>query len=130
MDRERGAARELAKARAALERGKTRAALRHAWDATHLSARADDEAGLRAVIEVATAIRDRAEGRVREEAELVIRYCSHSADEVHAGVRRPGPLSWIFRRESEQAVKACPDCAETVKAAAKVCRFCGYRFDA
>lgn len=25
--------------------------------------------------------------------------------------------------------KTCPDCAEAVQAAAKVCRFCGYRFD-
>lgn len=26
--------------------------------------------------------------------------------------------------------KACPECAETVRAAARSCRFCGYRFDA
>jgi uncharacterized protein UPF0547 len=25
--------------------------------------------------------------------------------------------------------KICPDCAEPVRAAARVCRFCGYRFD-
>lgn len=29
----------------------------------------------------------------------------------------------------EEETKRCPDCAEDVKAAARVCRFCGYRFD-
>jgi ribosomal protein L40E len=28
------------------------------------------------------------------------------------------------------STKVCPDCAESVQAAARRCRFCGYRFDA
>jgi hypothetical protein len=29
----------------------------------------------------------------------------------------------------QRPIKICPDCAETVLAAARRCRFCGYRFD-
>jgi Uncharacterised protein family UPF0547 len=31
--------------------------------------------------------------------------------------------------EQTPETKVCPDCAEAVKAQARVCRFCGYRFD-
>jgi hypothetical protein len=33
-----------------------------------------------------------------------------------------------YRSDPARAKKACPDCAETVKAAANVCHFCGHRF--
>lgn len=33
-------------------------------------------------------------------------------------------------QEREPDVKVCPDCAESVRTAARKCRYCGYRFDA
>jgi hypothetical protein len=40
------------------------------------------------------------------------------------------PLDELVAGHAElQASKICPDCAETVKEAANVCRFCGFRFD-
>ena len=40
--------------------------------------------------------------------------------------RAPEPQKTKTRESDE---KVCPDCAETIKAAAKVCRYCGYRFE-
>lgn len=36
----------------------------------------------------------------------------------------------LARIDPATDTKMCPECAERVKSAAKVCRFCGYRFDA
>jgi hypothetical protein len=33
------------------------------------------------------------------------------------------------RTETQSETKECPDCAETIKMAARVCRFCGHRLD-
>lgn len=45
------------------------------------------------------------------------------SSEAHAA--SPGELSV----SATSAVKTCPACAEEVKAAAKVCRFCGHEFE-
>jgi hypothetical protein len=49
-------------------------------------------------------------------------------------VKPPGTLTVTYELQSEpistdNAEKTCPMCAETVKAAALVCRYCGHRFD-
>jgi hypothetical protein len=47
-----------------------------------------------------------------------------------ASGRIPAPLDgWGGRLRLPKDTKTCPDCAEEVKAAARICRFCRYEFD-
>lgn len=57
---------------------------------------------------------------------------SRSHDKIDAALKaRAGasPPERFGQPEAPPDTKTCPECAETVKAAAKLCRFCGHRFD-
>lgn len=49
-------------------------------------------------------------------------------DEEYERFRQPQSPGQA-ERPIERATKVCPDCAETVQGAARVCRYCHYRFD-
>jgi hypothetical protein len=39
------------------------------------------------------------------------------------------PLVWLAYRLEARRYKACPDCCETVRAGARVCRYCRHAFE-
>jgi hypothetical protein len=79
---------DLDAARDALERGRSKQALRLAWSAATWSASCNDRQGLDEAILVAEAIRDQAKGRTREEASRLAAFCAYSRD-------NPQPRRWF-----------------------------------
>jgi hypothetical protein len=117
------------RAREAYEQGDVKRALKLGWDAGTAAAAWPKQPELRKVEDLARLVMETSEGRLRDEARSLAIYCAAA----RANPKQRFSLLTRSRNQSAdtplEEVKICPDCAEEVKAAARVCRFCGYRFD-
>jgi hypothetical protein len=98
-----GWASPLRRAAEALGRDQLRLAVREAWTAGVVAASTDDEAGLVAVRDLAVAIRDAAEGRVRSDAESLGVYCSAALSGAGGDprARHHSPLARLLLRRPD-----------------------------
>src|ERR1019366_9431698 len=71
-----------------------------------------------------------ANGKPRDRLEAVLRAAAERAAQAAAHVTGGVPADALFgdgaTSRPDSDIKACPDCAEDVKIAARICRFCGY----
>ncbi len=122
----------VARAQQELAAGKQSAALRSSWEAVQSAMLAQDEAPVRDVQVIVTAIEEQSDGSVHAEAEKLAAYCVALLDGVGGGVRAPSLIERMFgggRRAERQSRRRCPECAEDIAADAKVCRYCHVRLD-
>ena len=123
----------VGRARDELDAGRLAAANRSAWEAVQAAMLTQDEGPVRDVAQIARAIVADADGSTREDAEKLASYCAALLDGVGGGVAAPSLLDRVFggvRGRTDERRRRCPECAEDIAVDAKVCRYCGARFDA
>jgi hypothetical protein len=124
------AAESLARARALLRAGKAKRAIGPGWDAAREAFRVGDAAVLEETAALAGDLAAALDGRARGQAELLAAYCERCAADARAGLRTLTPLERLMGIGGlSRSKKTCPECAEQVQKAARVCRFCGHRFE-
>lgn len=121
------AAHSLDDARRALASGRPESAVELAWRAVRPAVIAQDVDFIRQTMHLADEVASQCSGPTSDDAEKLSSYCA--ACIVTPRDTQPSPWSLkrllAFRTDD---TRACPDCAERIKAEARVCRFCGYRY--
>ena len=114
-------------ARDHLAAGHLRRSLGAAWRAADAALREGDAEALRAVIVLAEELQQNTDERVALDGQRLESYCQHTLDGAGGGVESHTILARISRIGRSR--RACPDCAEQIPAQARVCRYCGFRFE-
>ena len=128
----------LERSRKALEHGKLDASLRLTWRAAVFAVRDRDGPTLERIVEVATTLRERAPARLEKDADGLLTYSTVCLEDVRNGVHHLSPVARLLRfpdsesanRQPDRQLKTCPNCTKSMLSAARVCRYCEFRFDA